>query len=191
MSTRLTPSQTVGPFFGPALVRAGAERLADSAMRGEKIVIAGRVLDGDGAPVPDAMIEIWQANSEGRYDHREDTQEKLLDPNFHGFGRAGTNYSGEYQFHTIKPGAVAGAGGALQAPHINVCVFARGLLHHLMTRIYFPDESVANDADPILNLVEPKRRATLVARDAGKPSLRILHFDIVLQGGNETVFFDV
>jgi len=191
MSTRLTPSQTVGPFFGPALIRASDGRMADGGARGERIVIEGRVLDGAGAPVPDAVIEIWQANAEGRYDHREDTQEKLLDPNFHGFGRAGTGASGEYQFHTIKPGAVAGEGVALQAPHINVCVFARGLLHHLMTRIYFPDESAANSADPILNLVEPERRATLVARDAGKSSPRILRFDIVLQGDHETVFFDV
>jgi protocatechuate 3,4-dioxygenase, alpha subunit len=191
MTTRLTPSQTVGPFFGPALVRAGAERVADEAARGEKIVIKGKVLDGDGAPVPDAMIEIWQANGEGRYDHPEDTQEKRLDPNFHGFGRAGTGSSGEYQFHTIKPGAVAGEGGTLQAPHINVCVFARGLLHHLTTRIYFPDESDANAADSILNLVDQKRRASLIARDTGKSLPRVLRFDIVLQGDNETVFFDM
>ncbi|MHB8384613.1 MAG: protocatechuate 3,4-dioxygenase subunit alpha [Candidatus Binataceae bacterium] len=191
MSTRLTPSQTVGPFFGPALIRAGAERLAEHGARGERIVIEGRVLDGDGAPIPDAMIEIWQANGEGRYDHREDTQEKLLDPGFHGFGRAGANLNGEYQFHTIKPGAVSGESGAPQAPHINVCVFARGLLHHLTTRIYFPDESAANAADPVLNLVEPHRRGTLIARDAGTSSPRILRFDIVLQGDNETVFFDV
>ncbi|MFZ0658079.1 MAG: protocatechuate 3,4-dioxygenase subunit alpha [Candidatus Binataceae bacterium] len=191
MNTRLTPSQTVGPFFGPALVRAGAERLADSAARGERIVIEGAVLDGDGAPVPDAMIEIWQANAEGRYDHREDTQEKLLDPNFHGFGRAGTIESGEFRFYTIKPGAVAGDRATLQAPHVNVCVFARGLLHHLMTRIYFPEESAANAVDPILNLVEPKRRATLIAGGSGTSSPRTLRFDIILQGDNETVFFDV
>jgi protocatechuate 3,4-dioxygenase alpha subunit len=191
MATRLTPSQTVGPFFGPALVRAGAERLADGGVRGEKIVIEGAVLDGDGAPVPDAMIEIWQANAEGRYDDLEDRQEKLLDPNFHGFGRAGTNSSGEYRFYTVKPGTVEGVGGAMQAPHINVCIFARGLLHQLMTRIYFPEESAANADDPILNLVEPRRRTSLIARDAGESLPRILRFDIVLQGDNETVFFDV
>jgi protocatechuate 3,4-dioxygenase alpha subunit len=191
MSTRLTPSQTVGPFFAPALVRDGGERLLRDGTRGERIIIEGRVLDGDGDPVPDAMIEIWQANAEGRYDHREDTQEKLLDPDFHGFGRAGTNPLGEFRFYTIKPGAVAGERGAPQAPHINVCVFARGLLHHLMTRIYFPEESVANAADPVLNLVDPKRRATLVARDRGAPGARTVCFDIVLQGDNETVFFDI
>ncbi len=191
MTTRLTPSQTVGPFFGPALVRAGAERIVNEAARGERIVIKGRVLDGDGVPVPDAMIEIWQANAEGRYDHPEDKQEKLLDPNFHGFGRSGTGSSGEYEFHTIKPGPVAGEGGTLQPPHINVCVFARGLLHHLMTRIYFPDESEANAADFILNLVDPKRRASLIARDTAESHPRVLRFDIVLQGDNETVFFDV
>jgi protocatechuate 3,4-dioxygenase alpha subunit len=191
MSTRLTPSQTVGPFFGPALVSSGAARLTDDRTRGERIVIEGRVLDGDGAPVPDAMIEIWQANAEGRYDHPEDKQEKVLDSNFHGFGRAGTDSSGEYRFDTIKPGAVAGDLEVPQAPHINLCIFARGLLHHLMTRVYFPEESAANAADLILNLVEPKRRATLIARDAGKSRPRILRFDIVLQGENETVFFDV
>ncbi len=191
MSTRLTPSQTIGPFFAPALVRESTERLVRDGTRGERIVIEGRVLDGDGAPVPDAMIEIWQANAEGRYDHREDTQEKLLDPNFHGFGRAGTNQLGEFRFFTIKPGAVAGEAGALQAPHINVCVFARGLLHHLMTRIYFPDESAANAADPVLNKVAPARRTTLLAHDTGAATARVLRFDIVLQGGNETVFFDV
>ncbi|MGH7781206.1 MAG: protocatechuate 3,4-dioxygenase subunit alpha [Candidatus Binataceae bacterium] len=191
MSTRLTPSQTVGPFFAPALVREGGERLARQGTRGERIAIEGRVLDGDGAAVPDAMVEIWQANAEGRYDHDEDTQEKLLDPNFHGFGRAGTDPQGEFRFHTIKPGAVADSGGALQAPHINVCVFARGLLHHLMTRIYFPDESAANAADPVLKMVAPARRVTLIARDTGTPAERVMRFDIVLQGENETVFFDV
>lgn len=191
MSTRLTPSQTVGPFFAPALVRDGGERLLRDGTRGERIIIEGQVLDGDGAPVPDAMIEIWQANAEGRYDHREDTQEKLLDPSFHGFGRAGTNPLGEFRFYTIKPGAVAGEGGTLQAPHINLCIFARGLLHHLMTRIYFAEESAANAADPVLNIVEPKRRATLMARDRGAPGARTLRFDIVLQGDNETVFFAV
>ncbi|HUY26903.1 MAG TPA: protocatechuate 3,4-dioxygenase subunit alpha [Candidatus Binataceae bacterium] len=191
MDTRLTPSQTVGPFFGPAMVRAGAERLVRAATRGERITIEGRVLDGDCSPVPDAMLEIWQANAEGRYDHPEDTQEKRIDPDFHGFGRAGTDPSGAFRFHTIKPGAAVDPDGISYAPHIIVCVFARGLLHHLVTRIYFPDEPAANASDPVLSIVEPSRRATLIARETDSPRERTLRFDIVLQGDHETVFFDV
>ncbi len=191
MTARLTPSQTVGPFFGPALIRRGMERIAREGARGERIVVEGRILDGARNPVPDAMIEIWQANAEGRYDHPGDTQEARLDPNFHGFGRAGTNQNGEFRFYTIKPGRVAGGGGALGAPHLNLCIFARGLLTHLNTRLYFPEEQAANAADPVLNAVDPARRATLLARDIGTAHERILRFDIVLQGDAETVFFEV
>jgi protocatechuate 3,4-dioxygenase, alpha subunit len=182
-----TPSQTVGPFFKPALVRVGNEVLVTSKSRGERITIEGRVLDGDGAAVGDAMIELWQANADGRYDHPDDSQEKLLDPDFHGFGRAATDERGRFRFYTIKPGSVPGPGDLLQAPHINVSIFARGLLKRLITRIYFPGEPL-NPTDAVLNTVPPQRRASLVAR-TDQPG--ILRFDIVLQGENETVFFDL
>jgi len=133
------------------------------------------------------MIELWQANADGRYDHPDDSQEKLIDPDFHGFGRAATDERGCFRLYTIKPGSVPGPGNLLQAPHINVSIFARGLLKRLVTRIYFPDEPL-NTADSVLNNVAAERRATLVAQ-VDQPG--ILRFDIVLQGENETVFFDV
>jgi protocatechuate 3,4-dioxygenase, alpha subunit len=187
MSPLQTPSQTVGPFFKPALIRAGDESLVTSKSRGERITIEGRILDGDAAAVSDAMIELWQANADGRYDHPDDSQEKLLDPDFHGFGRSATDERGRFRFYTIKPGSIPGLGNLLQAPHINVSIFARGLLKRLTTRIYFPGEQL-NAADAVLNSVAPERRPTLIAR-VEKPDL--LRFDIVLQGENETVFFDV
>jgi protocatechuate 3,4-dioxygenase, alpha subunit len=187
MTRAQTPSQTIGPFFRPALFRAGQESLITPQSRGERVTIEGRVLDGDGAPVSDAMIELWQPNADGRYEHPDDAQEKLLDPHFHGFGRAASDERGCFRFHTIKPGAVPGAGNSLQAPHINVSIFARGLLKRLVTRIYFPDEPM-NASDAVLNTVAPVRRSTLVAR-LERPG--VLRFDIVLQGNNETVFFDV
>ena len=190
MSLPQTPSQTIGPFFKPSLVRSADEMLAPNEACGERIVIVGRVLDGDGAPVDDAMVEIWQANADGRYDHPDDLQEKLIDPNFHGFGRAATDQHGNFRFDTIKPGAVSGIGNALQAPHINVSIFARGLLKRLVTRIYFPDESL-NASDAILNAVPSERRSTLIARAESVSSQPALRFDIVLQGENETVFFDI
>src|SRR5271167_2262651 len=162
MSLPQTPSQTVGPFFRPALVRPGQESLTSSKSRGERIAIEGRVLDGDAAGVSDAMIELWQANADGRYEHPDDSQEKILDPNFHGFGRAATDERGRFRFYTIKPGPVPGSGNILQAPHINVSIFARGLLKRLTTRIYFPGEQL-NAADSVLNTVAPERRPTLVA----------------------------
>jgi protocatechuate 3,4-dioxygenase, alpha subunit len=182
-----TPSQTVGPFFKPALIRAGQESLITPKTRGERITIEGRVLDGDNAAVSDAMIELWQANADGRYEHPDDSQEKLLDPDFHGFGRAATDECGRFRFCTIKPGPVPGPGNQLQAPHINVSIFARGLLKRLVTRIYFPDEPL-NITDAVLNNVAAERRSTLIAH-IDQPG--ILRFEIRLQGENETVFFDV
>jgi protocatechuate 3,4-dioxygenase, alpha subunit len=190
MSPRQTPSQTVGPFFKPALVRSGNESLVTSKSRGQRITIEGRVLDGDGALVSDAMIELWQANADGRYDHPDDSQEKLIDPEFHGFGRSATDERGCFRFYTIKPGAVPGPGSLLQAPHINVSIFARGLLKRLVTRIYFPGEQ-QNARDAVLNTVPRERRSTLVARIENSERPNVLRFDIVLQGENETVFFDV
>ena len=189
MSARQTPSQTVGPFFRPALIEAGAETLVRKETRGNRVAIEGRVIDGDGAPVTDAMLEIWQANAEGRYDHPDDDQEKLLDPAFHGFGRAATDALGTFRFHTIKPGPVPGVDGALQAPHINVSIFARGLLKRLVTRIYFPDEPL-NATDRVLNSSPQARRATMVAAWTDSTH-RALRFDVILQGANETVFLEI
>jgi protocatechuate 3,4-dioxygenase alpha subunit len=155
------------------------------------ISISGRVLDGDGAPVPDALLEIWQANAAGRYDHPDDTRDIPLDPRFSGFGRAGTDAQGSFRFRTIKPGPVPGVGASLQAPHINVSVFARGLLKRLVTRIYFPDEPL-NAHDPVLTaLPDTARRTTLIAQPIEGESQLDLRFDIVLQGDRETVFFDI
>jgi protocatechuate 3,4-dioxygenase, alpha subunit len=190
MSPLQTPSQTVGPFFKPALIASGQESLITPKSRGDRITIEGHVLDGDAKPVSDAMIELWQANADGRYDHPDDLQEKLLDPDFHGFGRAATDERGRFRFYTIKPGSVPGCGSALQAPHINVSIFARGLVKRLVTRIYFPEEPL-NAADAVLNSVAAERRSTLFARIENANRQGVLQFDIVLQGERETVFFDV
>ena len=178
-----TPSQTVGPFFEYALPYDGGERLV-SPGDPEAIRIAGAVMDGDGEPVDDALVEIWQANRHGRYNHPEDTREELpLEDGFTGFGRCATDAEGRFQFVTVKPGAADG-----QAPHIAVCVLARGLLRHLYTRIYFPDEETANAADPLLSSIEDERlRSTLVARALDD----VLVFDIHLQGERQTAFLDL
>lgn len=185
---RATTSQTVGPFFSIGLSHLNRAELADPEVRGKRISIEGRVLDGDGAPVPDAVLEIWQANSFGKYAHPEDRQDKPLDSGFSGFGRIATDEQGGFRFSTIQPGPVPGPDGRPQAPHILVSVFMRGLLRRLVTRIYFPDEP-SNVQDFALNRVEPERRATLVANNLeGRPGT--LEWNIVLQGPEETVFFD-
>jgi protocatechuate 3,4-dioxygenase alpha subunit len=166
MSGPLTPSQTVGPFFGVGLPFEKGEQIVPPGSAGV-IRIEGQVLDGNGEPVPDALLEIWQPGT--------------------GFGRARTDPEGAFSFMTIKPGATPAPDGRAQAPHLNVTVFARGLLRHLITRVYFPDEMEANTADPVLNLVEPARRETLIAKSCGG----VLHFDIRLQGERETVFFAI
>lgn len=183
-----TPSQTVGPFFHVAYPRAESAELRPRDDPGA-VVVSGTVFDGDGERVPDAFIEVWQANRFGRYAHPEDGREELpLEEGFDGFGRCVTDEQGRYEFVTLKPGRVPWPGGGMQAPHIEVAVFARGLLKHVATRIYFPDEVEANEADPVLASVgDPRARETLVA-DAVDDGLR---FDIYLQGENETVFFDV
>lgn len=188
----LTGSQTVGPFFSPALLREDARRhiLTRPETAGERIRIEGRVLDGDGEPIPDAMVEIWQANAHGRYNHPADTGPAALDPSFLGFGRSGTEEDGRYWFETIKPGPVPFNGGLQQAPHICVTVFARGLLNHLATRLYFADEPT-NAGDPILQCVPTERRATLLATREPGETMVVYRFDIVLQGAGETVFFNV
>ncbi len=187
-----TPSQTVGPFFLDCLLREDARRnvLAQPEAEGQRIRIEGQVLDGDGAPVPDALIEIWQANARGRYRHSADTREEIaLDPGFVGFGRSGTDDEGRFWFETIKPGAVPFDGEHAQAPHIGVLVFARGLLNHLATRLYFADEP-ENAHDPILARVPTERRATLLAQPVSGDGTPIYRFDIRLQGPNETMFFN-
>jgi len=189
-----TPSQTIGPFFHFALDQPEWSDLTTSAPTGERIVIDGQVLDGDRAPVDDALLEIWQANAEGKYDQPEDAQaDERVEPRFRGFGRVLTDAQGRYQFTTLRPGRVKGRDGALLAPHINVAIFARGLLKQLVTRIYFAGEQ-ANETDPLLTAIaDPTARRTLLAvrheAGAGRPAM--YRFDIVLQGAGETVFFDI
>jgi protocatechuate 3,4-dioxygenase alpha subunit len=192
----ITPSQTVGPFFAPALTPGEqypwhqplGNDLNTPDASGERIRIEGRVFDGDGALVSDAMIEIWQADAAGRYGHPAD--ERRPNATFTGFGRSATNAEGHFGFSTIKPGAVPGPDGKPQAPHIAVAVFARGLPRQCYTRIYFADET-ANANDQILSLVPAERRNTLIAKREEKDGRAVYVFDIRLQGGNETVFFDV
>ena len=182
-----TPSQTVGPFFHDALLDRGRSELI-SPDHPEAIRIEGTVYDGAGEPISDAMVEIWQANGAGRYnDPRDDREDLPLDAEtFSGFGRSGTDAGGRFSFVTVKPGPVPGPDGRMQAPHIMVSVFARGLLKRVVTRIYFPDEEGANANDPVLSSVEDLGfRRTLVAHDEGDS----LRFDIHLQGENQTVFF--
>jgi protocatechuate 3,4-dioxygenase, alpha subunit len=176
MSAEPTPSQTIGPFFHDALLDRDRSELV-SPDHPEAIRIDGTVYDGEGEPVADAMVEIWQAN-------RDDLS---LDEDFSGFGRSGTDGGGEFSFSTVKPGPVPGPDGQLQAPHVMVSVFARGLLKRLVTRIYFPDEQEANAADPVLSSIEDRElRRTLIARDEGDA----LCFDIHLQGDGQTAFFE-
>lgn len=189
MRRGLTPSQTIGPFFHKALLRADGNDLTPHGGAGERVVIEGRVLDGDGAAVGDAMVEIWQANAAGNYPHENHAQGTTAAAGFHGFGRTGTDAEGRFSFRTIKPGAVREAGDFTQAPHINVTVFARGLLRQVVTRIYFADEAL-NAADPVLNAVPAARRDTLIAHRQGGAGARY-HFEIRLQGEGETVFFDL
>jgi protocatechuate 3,4-dioxygenase alpha subunit len=190
----ITPSQTVGPFFAYGLTPNGkydwndafTTNLVTPDTSGDRIRVEGAVYDGDGVPVPDAMLEIWQADAQGRF---ADPQDKRALPNasFKGFGRSGTGSKGEFAFDTIKPGSVPDPDGKPQAPHILVAIFSRGMLRQNYTRIYFDDEA-GNAADPVLALVPVDRRATLVAKRGPNGVYR---FDIRLQGDDETVFFEV
>ncbi len=188
MSSNATTSQTVGPFFSIGMCRSIKQNLVHADVSGERVSIEGRVLDGDGQPVPDAILEIWQANSHGKYAHPEDDQDQPLEANFSGYGRIPTSAEGKFYFTTIKPGQVPDPDGKLQARHIVVSVFARGLLRRLVTRIYFPDEP-ANDSDFALKLVEPARRGTLVAKKI-TGGVGAFEWNVILQGSGETVFFD-
>jgi len=189
MSLYATTSQTVGPYFRIGLEWLHRDNLVGEGVSGDRITIQGRVFDGDGIPVPDAMIEIWQANAHGKYAHPEDTQDKPLETGFTGHGRMHTIEDGRFRFATIKPGPVPGPEGTEQAPHLLVSVFMRGVLRRVTTRIYFPDDP-RNSTDFILNLVESERRNTLIAKKtAGAPGT--LEWNVVLQGADETVFFDL
>jgi protocatechuate 3,4-dioxygenase alpha subunit len=191
-----TPSQTVGPYFAYGLTAPqygypftglASDQIADETVAGERIRISGRVFDGAGATIPDALIEIWQADAEGRYAHPSDG--RASNQRFRGFGRYGTGTDPEHRFFfdTIKPGSVDGN----QAPHISVIVFMRGLLTHAYTRLYFSDEADANARDPVLLTVPAGRRRTLIARREAAPAATRYQFDIHMQGDDETVFFDV
>lgn len=207
-----TPSQTIGPFFHYGLPwKGGADLVGKSDMgarpelfpadhymlatsgvtgapKGEVIEISGCVRDGKGEPIVDAMIEIWQANAAGRYRSDDDPRGDIaIDPHFVGFGRASTDESGIYRFRTIMPGRVPGPGNSLQAPHLAVSVFGRGLLKRLATRIYF-NGAQGNETDPVLTLVDEERRNTLIAQ---RNAEGIWWLDIFIQGDRETVFFDL
>lgn len=179
MSLGSTPSQTVGPYLSIGLTWEDGPTVVDEGTPGA-VWIRGVVADGEGTPVPDALIETWQADPHGRFDHPDDP--RGAQPGFRGFGRCPTNDDGEYGILTQVPGALPG-----EAPHINVSVFARGMLHRVVTRIYFPDNADANAADEVLASVPEARRDTLIATRTGDG----YRFDVRLQGEGETVFFDV
>jgi protocatechuate 3,4-dioxygenase, alpha subunit len=218
--SRVTPSQTVGPFLAIGLPWPDGPFAVPEGTPGA-ILIAGRVLDGAGDPVTDALVETWQADPEGLFDHPDDPRGRVAAPvaGFRGFGRCATDAAGEYRIVTLRPGPLPGPDGGFEAPHLDVSVFARGLLDRVVTRIYFPDEAQANAADPLLAAIDdPRRRATLIAstRPAGQAGdarwdgdgrasdgrwdgdgrasdgrASEFRFDIRLQGEHETVFFDV
>ncbi len=199
-----TPSQTAGPYVHIGLIphQAGFDIfekpfghvMAGPDTQGERIRIEGRVLDGLGDPCRDVLIELWQADAAGRYNSPNDERGREADPAFRGWGRAGTDFeTGCYLFETIKPGAVPGRHGRPMSPHVNVWLVARGMNIGLATRLYFSDETVANAVDPVLTMIEPSRRETLIARrqEQGNGIGTAYIFDIRLQGPGETVFFDV
>ena len=183
----LTPFQTLGPFFDFGLIIRDGDIVAQPGAQGRHIVIEGVVRDGAGDVLPDALVEIWQANAAGKYRHPGDQQDRPLDTACDGFGRVATNQQGQFSFKTIVPGRVPGPDGKPQAPHLVVGVLARGVLTRLVTRLYFEDEP-SNAEDPILALVPAGRRSTLLAKRVAPDRYR---FDITLQGEGETVFFDV
>ncbi len=191
MSLQTTASQTVGPYLHIGLTWLVTDNLVGPGVSGEKVTIEGRIQDGDGNPIDDALVEIWQANAHGKYAHPDDSQDKPLEEGFKGFGRVPTDASGCFKFATIKPGRVPAAGGGLQAPHVNVTIFMRGLMKQLTTRIYFPADP-ANAEDPVLQSVPQARRQTLIAKAvAGRPGT--LEWNVVVQAvdrEDETVFFD-
>ena len=186
-----SPPQTIGPFFHDGLLRIGVDELDPDRVAGSPVIVEGQVLDGDDAVVDDAMVEVWQSDGAGRYRHPADGRAPDVPDGFIGFGRVGTQDAGTFHITTVLPGTVPGPDGNVQAPHLNVHVFARGLLDRLTTRIYFEDHD-ATAEDPILQLVPEARRGTLLAHRSGeRDGVPIYRFDIVLQGAGETVFFDL
>jgi protocatechuate 3,4-dioxygenase alpha subunit len=198
-----TPSQTAGPYvhIGLASGAAGLENferelgqvIAGPRSKGERIRVVGRVLDGAGAPVTDVLIEVWQANAQGRYNHPDDTRELEVEPDFKGWGRVVPDFAtGIFSFETVKPGPVPGQGGRSQAPHLNLWLVARGINLGLNTRMYFGDEDQANTADAVLGRIDSAaRRQTLIAERDNTGDMPVYRFDIHLQGASETVFFDI
>jgi protocatechuate 3,4-dioxygenase, alpha subunit len=188
-----TPSQTIGPFFAVGLIWADGADVAGAGIPGA-VRIGGRVLDGAGAPVPDALVETWQADPDGCFAHPDDPRGPAGWPpdgsgrGFRGFGRSATDAGGRWAIRTVKPGPVPAPDGGVEAPHLDVSVFARGLLGRLVTRIYFPDEADANAADPVLSsIADPQMRERLIAVPNGDG----LRFDIHLQGDQETPFLAI
>lgn len=202
-----TPSQTAGPYVHIGLIprqagfdifenNLGTEPMAGPGAKGERVRIEGRIFDGAGGLVRDALVEAWQADANGRYPHPADKQGgPPPDPAFRNWGRAGTDFeTGAWFFDTVKPGPVAGRHGHRKmAPHVNLWIVARGINLGLSTRLYFADEEAANAADPVLNIIDPpERRRTLLARREARPGGAAAYvLDIRLQGPDETVFFDV
>jgi protocatechuate 3,4-dioxygenase alpha subunit len=181
-----TPWQTVGPYLSIGMTWLNTGEIAGENVSGQRISIEGSLVDGNGRPITDGLIELWQADANGRYAHPEDTRDAPRAPGWRGFGRLPTDEYGRFRLRTIKPGRVPAAHGRLQAPHINVSVFARGILKRLVTRIYFADEA-DNADDPVLAQVPAARCPTLIARKDGEA----YRFDIAIQGERETVFFDL
>lgn len=189
MSLETTPIQTVGPYFTLGMMPEGVNVLTQPGTEGERVRIEGNVFDGDGDPLFNVLLEIWQANSHGRYNHPLDQRPLPLDPAFIGFGRASTDSSGHYWFQTIKPGPVPYEGDEMQAPHIVVLVHASGVAYPLLTRLYFADDP-HNGSDPLLQRLSENRRQTLIARREERDGETVYRFDIVLRGQAEDLVLE-
>jgi protocatechuate 3,4-dioxygenase alpha subunit len=187
MTYGLTPSQTVGPFYWGTLVSTCRADMAPPGVAGERIEIVLSLFDAEGVLIPDGVFEIWQANSHGRYNHPDDRRNLPLDAGFEGFGRASTDTKGEAHFATVKPGRVPWSAGGMQAAHVNVSIFARGLLNRLATRVYFEGDPALTE-DPVLKLVEAARRPTLIAK---RDAAGVWRLPVHIGGAQETIFFDV
>jgi protocatechuate 3,4-dioxygenase, alpha subunit len=187
MSLFLTSSQTVGPYLRIGFLPLVMDDLAPAGTPGQRITVRGHVVDGERKPINDGVLEIWQADAQGRYAHPEDNESASARNAFRGFGRILTDSGGGFHFTTIKPGSVAPPDGTRQAPHLVVTLFMRGMLTHLFTRMYFPDEPL-NATDPVLQRVPADRRETLISTAASDKST--FEWNIVSQGSGETVFFD-